>query len=70
NVLLSVVLALISWFASQMWSAVRELKEDLANLKVEIPTKYAQKDDLEKSFNRINTMLDKIFDKLDGKADK
>ncbi len=70
NFLLGICVSLISWFASQMWSAVKELKKDLATLREEIPTNYVNKTDINESFTRIYTMLDKIFDKLDGKADK
>ena len=58
------------WFAREMWSAVKELKTDLAHLREELPNKYAQKDELEKAISRIENKLDKISDKLDEKADK
>ena len=70
NLALGVVMAVLGWFAREMWSAVKELKSDLAHLREELPKQYVLKDDLEKAIDRIDTKLDKIFDKLDSKADK
>lgn len=63
-------MAVLGWFAREMWSAVKELKSDLAHLREELPKQYVLKDDLEKAIDRIDAKLDKIFDKLDSKADK
>ena len=70
NLVLGGGMAALGWFAREMWSAVKELKADLAHLREEIPKEYAQKDDLEKVMTRIDAKLDKLFDKLDAKADK
>ena len=35
-----------------------------------MPDKYLAKDDYRRDIDEIKTMLDKIFDKLDDKADK
>jgi len=37
---------------------------------VDLPTKYVSKDDLMSHLNRIETMLTKIFDRLEQKVDK
>jgi hypothetical protein len=70
DLILAVGMTVFGWFAREMWSAVKELKADLAHLREEIPKEYAQKDDLEKVMARIDAKLDKLFDKLDAKADK
>ncbi|MCI4427750.1 MAG: hypothetical protein JHC40_01140 [Burkholderiales bacterium] len=70
NLVLGAGLTVLGWFAREMWSAVKELKTDLAHLREELPTEYVLKDDLEKALARIDTKLDKIFDRLDAKADK
>ncbi len=67
---LGTAIAVLGWFAREMWSAVKELKNDLANLREDLPHKYVQKDDFEKVLDRIDTKLDKIFDRLDAKQDK
>jgi hypothetical protein len=64
------VSGVLGWFAREMWSAVKELKADLAKLREELPTKYVTKDDFKHDMQRVLDMLDKIWTKLDGKADK
>lgn len=74
-------LSALGWFARQLWQAVQDMKEDHYMLKVEIPTKYVNKADHQLHVQRIETMqneyfdkidhkLDRIFDKLDAKVDK
>jgi hypothetical protein len=58
------------WFAREMWNAVKELKSDLAKLREELPKTYVTRDDSREDIREIKEMLGKIFDKLDGKADK
>jgi hypothetical protein len=58
------------WFAREMWNAVKELKSDLAKLREELPKTYVTRDDNRDDIREIKEMLGKIFDKLDGKADK
>jgi len=53
-----------------MWSAVKELKSDLAKLREELPKTYVTRDDNRDDIREIKEMLGKIFDKLDTKQDK
>ena len=70
NVGLSVAMAVIGWFARELWSAVKELKSDLSKLREDLPKTYVGRDDYRQDMNEIKTMLGKIFDKLDLKQDK
>ena len=60
----------VGWFAREMWSAVKELKSDLAKLREELPKTYVTRDDNRDDIREIKEMLGKIFDKLDAKVDK
>lgn len=60
----------MGWFAREMWAAVKELKSDLAKLREDLPKEYVQKNDFKEGIHEIKEMLNKLFDKLDGKADK
>jgi len=70
NVGFVLVSGVLGWFAREMWSAVKELKSDLAKLREELPKTYVTKDDFKSDMQRVLDMLDKIWTKLDGKADK
>jgi hypothetical protein len=70
NVGLSVAMAVIGWFARELWSAVKELKSDLSKLREDLPKTYVGRDDYRQDMTEIKTMLGKIFDKLDLKQDK
>ena len=58
------------WFARQLWDSVQELKKDLHELEIDLPKSYVSKMDLDKRMDHIETMFQRIYDKLDNKADK
>ena len=70
NVVLGSVLSVIGWFARQLWDAVQQLKQDMKDLEVDLPTHYLRRDEFESKLDKIEAMLERIFDKLDAKADK
>ena len=70
NVALGVVSAVFGWLARELWTAVKDLKEDLSDLAVELPKTYVTRDDYRSDLKEIKDMLGKIFDRLDHKADK
>lgn len=70
NVILGTAMAVVGWFARELWSAVKELKADLAKLREDLPKNYVGRDDYREDMRDIKDMLGKIFDKLDGKQDK
>jgi hypothetical protein len=70
NVLLGLSLAVVGWFARELWAAVKELKTDLALLRETLPRLYVSRDDYREDIKSIKDMLEKIFDKLDRKVDK
>jgi len=70
NLAFGVASSVLGWFAREMWSAVKELKADLAKLREELPRTYVVRDDYKDDIREIKEMLTKLFDRLDGKADK
>ena len=70
NIIIGVILSVLGWFARQLWDAVQTLKNDMKELEVELPTHYLRKDEFESRLDKIETMLERIFDKLDNKVDK
>lgn len=70
NLISGGIMAVTGWFARELWTAVKELKSDLAKLREELPKVYVTKDDFREDMREIKDMLSKIFDRLDHKADK
>ncbi|NBW23408.1 MAG: hypothetical protein EBR82_87255 [Caulobacteraceae bacterium] len=66
----TVIGSLIGWVVKVIWDAVQELRQDLQDLERELPDHYVRKDDFRDSMVRIEGMLHRIMDKLDGKVDK
>jgi hypothetical protein len=70
NIAFGVASSVLGWFAREMWSAVKELKSDLAKLREELPRTYVVRDDYKDDIREIKEMLTKLFDRIDNKADK
>jgi hypothetical protein len=70
NILIGSVLAVLGWFARQLWDAVQALKEDMKQIEFDMPTNYVRKDEMESRFDKIELLLSRIYEKLDMKADK
>jgi len=70
NIGLSVAMAVTGWFARELWSAVKELKFDLAKLREDLPKEYVAKNDYRQDIRELKEMMSKIFDKIDAKQDK
>jgi hypothetical protein len=63
-------LAVIGWFARELWDAVNVMKKDLHRLEVKIAKDYATHQDINARFDKLEGILERIFDKIDTKADK
>jgi len=70
NTVIGVAFSIAGWFARQLWEAVQTLKADIHAIEVDLPKNYVQRDDLDKRMMHIEDMFQRIYDKLDGKADK
>ena len=70
NALLAGGFTVLGWFARELWSAVKELKADLAKLREDLPVTYIARSDYREDIRDIKSMLGKIFEKLDNKVDK
>jgi hypothetical protein len=70
NLAAGMALSVGGWFARQLWDSVQALKNDVHAIEVDLPKSYVMKDDLDKRMSHIEDMFQRIYDKLDGKADK
>jgi hypothetical protein len=66
NLSISVAAFFGGWTLSRIYTAIDRLDKDVRDM----PIIYVAKDDHKSDMRDIKDMLNKIFDKLDGKADK
>jgi hypothetical protein len=71
------LLTIGGWFARQLWDSVKELRKEMSDMRLHVSDSYVKKSevdsfrqDMDKRFDRIEMLLDRLFEKMDGKADK
>lgn len=64
------LLTAIGWWCREIWDSVKALKEDVKRIEVELPTHYVNKSEINSRLDKIDNVLERIFDRLDGKVDK
>ena len=70
NIILGAAMSVVGWFGRSLWDASIELRADLSKLREDIPRTYVAREDYRADIRELKDMLGKIFDRLDGKADK
>ena len=70
NIVGGILLSVVGWIAKTLWDAVADLRRDLHVLETDLPKSYVRREDFADSMRRIEDMVNRIFDKLDGKEDK
>jgi len=64
------ILVAVGWWCKEIWNSVKSLKENIQAIEVDLPKNYVTKKDIENRFDRIDATLERLFDRLDAKADK
>lgn len=74
NIAVGIVLSGVGWFSRQLWDAVKELREDLQQLQIQLPSKYVAKDEFAEAVKDLKSDIrngfDRLYSRIDGKADK
>jgi hypothetical protein len=70
NLVGGAILTAVGWWCREIWDSVKKLKEDIQKMEVDLPTNYVRKVDIDARLDKIDSVLERIFDKLDEKADK
>lgn len=70
NAVISLMGAIVGWVLKTIWDTLRDMKQEIRDLTVEVHQDFARRDDFKEAVKEIKDMLYKIFDKLDEKADK
>ena len=61
-------LAVLGWLARELWSVVKELYNDFAKLREDLPRQYVAQDYYREDIRELKTMTDKIYDRLEAKV--
>jgi len=64
------ILVAVGWWCKEIWDSVKTLKEDIKQIEIDLPMNYVRKSDIEIRLDKIDATLERIFDKLENKADK
>ena len=70
NLLIGNVGAIVGWVLKVIWEAIQELQMDMKEIEKELHTEYVSKGDFHVALDEIKQIVQRIFDKLDNKADK
>jgi hypothetical protein len=66
NAIVALAAFLGGWILNNITKSIDKLDNDIRSM----PHNYVSKDDYHRDVTEMKEMLNKIFDKLDGKADK
>ena len=70
NLIGGAILVAVGWWCKEIWDSVKALAKDVKAIEVDLPTNYVRKVDIDARLDKIDNVLERIFDKLDEKADK
>ena len=69
-----VIVATMGWFLRELWGAVKELRDDLHQLEVDLPSNYVKRDDFSTEMNKLRQDIRQdfqiAFKKIDELRDK
>lgn len=66
NLVGGALLTILGWMARQIWDALTQLREDIHNLEVDLPTTYATKVNMDTRFDKIDHQFEKLFERLNN----
>lgn len=70
NIAVGAVLTAIGWWCREIWDSLKTMKSDLQRIEIDLPKTYVSKAEINTRFDKIDAVLERIFDKLDAKVDK
>ena len=70
NIIAFIAFSVIGYMYTQLVENHKALEKEVIDLRVNLPQNYVSRGDMMSHLNRIETMLNKIFDRLEQKADK
>lgn len=70
NLIIAISGAMGGWMLKVIWDAIRDLKQEVREVSQTMHNDFVRREDFSEAVKRIEYMCERIFDKLDNKADK
>jgi hypothetical protein len=70
NIAIGCILAVGGWFARELWGAVKELRENVHKLELDLPINYIRKDEFREGIKELKDLIGEVFRKIDDLRDK
>ena len=70
NAAIATSMAVGGWFARELWNAVAQLRRDVRQIEIDLPSHYLRKDEFREGLTEIKGILNEIFRKIDDLKDK
>ena len=70
NLAIGSSIAVGGWFAREIYGSMKELREMVHKLEVDLPSNYIKKDDFKDGMNRIEDLFAEVFKKIDDLRDR
>jgi hypothetical protein len=70
NTVIPIICVVIGWFCKELWTAVKDLKNDLYDLRTHLAENYVHKDDFSDRWEEVLKAVHRIEDKLDQLKDR
>jgi hypothetical protein len=67
---LSVLLVLFGAVLRALWEATQKLAANVHQIEKDLPETYMRRDDFKTHADRVESLIQRLIDKIDGKADK
>ena len=67
---LGIAFSILGWVSRSLYDAIETLKKDISLIQVDLPKHYIRREDYRADMAEVKEMLGKIYEKLDGKADR
>jgi hypothetical protein len=58
-------LAMLGWFARQLWDAVAELRANVHKIEIDLPSHYVKREEFSEHMREIRELCRMIFEKID-----
>jgi hypothetical protein len=67
---LSILLVLFGAVLRALWDATQKLATNVHQIEKDLPETYMRRDDFKSHADRVESLIQRLIDKLDGKVDK